>query len=324
MNKINILKCHGSANDFILINELNQLIFNEDKERSEFALNLCDRKNGIGADGILFVQKSHVDEADAKMRIFNADGSEAAMCGNGLRCVARFLAEHLNKESLLVETMYTLHNVSKVTSIFRDMPTYSVEILPISLEPTKLKMKTNETIVFDQTIPEIDDTLKFTAIAVPNPHIITFVYNENDFRKQEKIATFLNGEKTIFLNGVNVSFVKELAPNKLFVKTYERGVGFTNACGTAMAASSFVYQKKRLIKGNCEISVYNPGAMVRCNVNESSVDLIGNATFEFSADLSFSYENGSFELSNYEKYSYEIEQFEQFEENCKIELREFN
>lgn len=320
MNKINILKCHGSSNDFILINELNQLIFNDDKERSEFALKLCNRKNGIGADGILFVQKSHVVEADAKMRIFNADGSEAAMCGNGLRCVARFLSEQLKKNNFLVETMHTLHNVSKVSSIFRDMPTYSVEILPISLDPTLLKMQTNEEMVFEKVFPELDKNLKFTAISVPNPHFITFVHDENDFEKQERIASFLNDKKTIFLDGVNVSFVKIIAQDKLFVRTYERGVGFTNACGTAMAASSYVYQLKQKETFGHKIAVHNPGSMVQCVVKENLVELIGNATYEFTTNIDYNHENKSFKFDNYEMFSSEIKQYAIFEESCKDNL----
>lgn len=321
MIKMNILKCHGSSNDFILVSELDQMFFYEDKQRTEFAIKLCNRSNGIGADGILFVQKSKI--ADARMRIFNANGSEADMCGNGLRCVARFLSDNFKKEQFLVETKFTLHKVSKVQSLFQDMPTYSVEITPISLETAMLKMRTNESIVFDQALPEIDEMLKFTAIAVPNPHLITFVYNEKDFNKQERIGSFLNEEKTIFIDGVNVSFVKELAPNKLFVKTFERGVGFTNACGTAMAASSYVYHMKHPNIIKSEITVYNPGAIVQCKVNKNSVDLIGNATFEFSVNLRLNHENNSYEMCNYEKFSSEIEQFAHFEENCRKELREF-
>jgi diaminopimelate epimerase len=301
---------------------MDQMFFNDDSERTEFALKLCDRNSGIGADGILFVQKSNV--ANAKMRIFNADGSEAAMCGNGLRCVARFLSEKLNKNQLVVETMYTLHSTSKVTSIFNDMPTYSVEILPISLETSLLKMQTAENELFEQLLPDIDETLKFTAISVPNPHLITFINSETDFNKQERIATFLNDKKTIFLDGVNVSFVKIIAPDKLFVKTFERGVGFTNACGTAMAASTYVYHLRQQISDGTEVSVYNPGAMVRCIVKENSIDLIGNATFEFSAELCIYNENKSFEVDKHEKYSSEVNQFALFEENCRNELKKFD
>ncbi|MDF2534810.1 MAG: Diaminopimelate epimerase [Bacillales bacterium] len=319
MIEMNVIKCHGSSNDFILIDELEQSMFFEDKYRSDFALQLCDRSNGIGADGILFVQKSKT--ADGKMRIFNSDGSEAAMCGNGLRCVARFLSEKFGRSHFVVETMYSMHKVTKVASIFENMPSYSVEIMPISLDPAKLKMQIAEKNAIDQVFPALDMKLKFTAIAVPNPHFITFVQNDADFEKQEKIATFLNMDKTLFLDGVNVSFIKELKKNHLYIRTFERGVGFTSACGTAMAASSYIYHLRQHKEINGEITVFNPGALVKCKVNKDSIDLIGNATFEFTSKLRYSHENSSYELDKYDINSNEINLFKLFMDNCRKELK---
>lgn len=322
MIEMNAIKCHGSSNDFILIDELEQTLFFEDKYRSNFAIQLCDRSNGIGADGILFVQKSRT--ADGKMRIFNSDGSEAVMCGNGLRCVARFLSEKLGRDHFVVETMHTFHKVTKVTSIFEDMPSYSVEIKPISLDPVLLKMQIADKFVIDQVFPALDMNLKFTAISVPNPHFVTFIQNDADFEKQERIATFLNEDKTLFLDGVNVSFIKELKKNQLYVRTFERGVGFTNACGTAMAASSYIYSLRQQQEMYSEITVFNPGALVKCKVNKDSIDLIGNATFEFTMKLSYSYEKKLYKIDKHEIYSNEINLFNLFVENCRKELKGIN
>ena len=100
---INILKCHGSGNDFILIDEWSNGYKFSEQQRVILSQTLCDRKSSLGADGILFFSKS--DKADASMRIFNSDGSEAEMCGNGLRCLARYALELLKRDNAIIETI---------------------------------------------------------------------------------------------------------------------------------------------------------------------------------------------------------------------------
>jgi len=118
--KLKILKCHGSGNDFILINEYQGLEFSE-QERITLSLTLCDRAGILGADGILFFQNS--DKADGKMRMFNPDGSEAEMCGNGLRCIGRFACEQLGKDAVLIETLKGTSNVTKNKNIHKGVQT---------------------------------------------------------------------------------------------------------------------------------------------------------------------------------------------------------
>ena len=101
--KLNVLKCHGSGHDFLLIDELSNPCTFTEEERQNLALSLCDRQKGIGADGILFVLESK--RCDAVMRVFNADGSEASMCGHGLRCVGRYVCELTGRDSIVIETM---------------------------------------------------------------------------------------------------------------------------------------------------------------------------------------------------------------------------
>ncbi|PLT30658.1 diaminopimelate epimerase [Peribacillus deserti] len=286
--KIDIIKCHGSGNDFILIDEMNAMLPFTDEERASLAIAICSRDSAVGGDGILFVQDS--PHADAKMRIFNSDGSEASMCGNGLRCVARYACEKLGRHKLVIETMKADLEVEKTEDIFEGIPTFRVEISPVSFQLSDLPLHLDQDAVFNEKIPQLSEDLLFTAVAVPNPHLIAIVDEAvlaSDV--QETLSIKVNKPNTLFPDGVNVSFVRLLEKNHIFVRTFERGVGFTNACGTAMSASSLVSCLHEGNEPETEISVYNNGGKVKCVVHqidgETKIDLIGNGTYEYTASL---------------------------------------
>ncbi|MGM0845347.1 MAG: diaminopimelate epimerase [Bacillota bacterium] len=280
--EMNLLKCHGSGNDFLLIDEMTEKYTFSEKDRQNLAIALCDRKNGIGADGILFVLES--DRCDGKMRVFNSDGSEASMCGNGLRCVGRYVTELKNKDEITIETMKADLKVSKEPSIFADIPTFKVEISPVLFDLKHLPMNTDKQTLISEEIPEISQTLSFTAVAVPNPHLISIVENEHILSNEQKcISETVNGANNLFPDGVNVSFVQNLGKEGIYVRTFERGVGFTNACGTAMSASTLVTCLTGINEYEREVDVYNNGGKVRVIVHKNeelfSMDLVGNATY---------------------------------------------
>ncbi|WP_100333638.1 diaminopimelate epimerase [Bacillus alkalisoli] len=284
--QIEFIKCHGSGNDFIMIDEKKKNYRFTEEQRVELSKSFCSRNSTIGADGILFLSKSEV--ADAKYRMFNPDGSEAEMCGNGLRCAARFIIDQLGKGVVQIETMKAILEVKKVDDIYDEIDTYQVEISPVSLHLQTLPMELNNKVELkDEKIEAISSDLTFTGLSVPNPHIVTIVeeYDEMYFKE---VAEKANNNKDVFPKGVNVSFVKPLENSSIFVLTYERGVGFTNACGTAMSASSLVTCVLGINKINDIINVFNKGGMVQCVVNskddgEYIIHLIGNATYTFTA-----------------------------------------
>lgn len=285
---INIRKCHGSGNDFLLIDEISYQYNFSETDRQNLAIALCDRITSLGADGILYMMNS--DHADAKMRVFNADGSEASMCGNGLRCVGRYVCDLLEKDQIIVETMKADLKVSKEVPIYNDIPTYCVEISPVLFSLDSVPMNLDKDTLINQKVDELSDQLTFTAVAVPNPHLISFVDNEGiRANTQKTIAEFVNGPNHLFPDGVNVSFVKVIDTGVIYVRTFERGVGFTNACGTAMSASSLVSCLISDNKIGQLIDVYNNGGKVRCVVHkygqEYQIDLIGNATYLFDAEI---------------------------------------
>jgi len=281
---IEILKCHGSGNDFLLIDEISNSYSFSEQERTELAKSLCNRNTELGADGILFVLKS--ESANARMRVFNADGSEASMCGNGLRCVARYVCELKGQDKLLIETMKANLQVEKEDDLFPEIPTYKVEISPVSFKLADLPLLLQAETLINEKIPTLSEELLFTALAVPNPHLVTIV-GEDDLESdlQLRLSEDVNGPNPLFPDGVNVSFVKPLEEGHIYVRTFERGVGFTNACGTAMSASALVTCLVGLNKKEEFIEVYNPGGKVRCVVHENEgdykIDLIGNGTYVY-------------------------------------------
>lgn len=282
--KLEIIKCHGSGNDFLLIDEMSNRYSFTEQERGNLAKALCNRESELGADGILFVMKS--EHADGRMRVFNSDGSEASMCGNGLRCVARYICELLQKESAVIETMKADLLVKKEEEIYPEIPTYLVEISPVSFQAQDLPLVIGQESLLNKKIPELSEELLFTAVAVPNPHLITIVEKEQiDSDLQKEISEHVNGPNELFPDGVNVSFVRALASGKIYVRTFERGVGFTNACGTAMSASTLVSCLNGLNEWEEPVEVYNPGGKVRCVAHRLEdgykIDLIGNATYMF-------------------------------------------
>lgn len=286
--QIDLIKGHGSGNDFLLIDEkANPYTFSEN-DRAVLARLLCNRHSDLGADGILFIMNSN--HADGKMRVFNADGSEASMCGNGLRLVARYICEKLQRQEGVIETMKANLRVSKQADLYPNVPTYQVEISPVSFKLTDLPLKLNQPTLVNEKIPELSSELSFSALAVPNPHLIAIVDTDQlQSELQRQISERVNEPNELFPDGVNVSFVKSINPGNIYVNTFERGVGFTNACGTAMSASSLITCLQNLNEIDQPINVYNNGGKVQCVVHRSegdySIDLIGNATYLYQATV---------------------------------------
>jgi diaminopimelate epimerase len=303
---IDLIKGHGSGNDFLLIDEITNSYSFSEGDRAKLATLLCDRNSDLGADGILFIMNS--EQTDGRMRVFNADGSEASMCGNGLRLVARYICEMKGLNEAIIETMKADLKVSKQQDIYPNVTTYQVEISPVSFLLEDLPLNLNEPNLLNEKIPELSQELTFSALAVPNPHLISVVNTEQlQSGVQKEISEKVNNPNKLFPDGVNVSFVKSLAEGSIYVNTFERGVGFTNACGTAMSASSLVTCQQGLNSVEEIINVYNKGGRVQCVVHENdenySIDLIGNATYMYQTQVDVVLERESFSVSSKEEFS---------------------
>ncbi|MCQ6277771.1 diaminopimelate epimerase [Bacillus sp. EB600] len=301
--QINLIKGHGSGNDFLLIDEISNPYSFSEEERAKLAVLLCNRNTELGADGILFVMKSEHKNAKGRMRVFNADGSEASMCGNGLRLVARYISEMFHLNEAVVETMRADLKVSEQPDLYPEVATYQVQISPVSFQLTDLPLLLNKETLINEQIEALSNQLSFTALAVPNPHLIALVEADQlQTNIQKQISEKVNGPNELFPDGVNVSFVKSINQGTIYVNTFERGVGFTNACGTAMSASSLVTCLNELNKFDSVINVYNNGGKVQCVVHKIdgsfSIDLIGNATYLYKADIDVDLDHESFSIAS--------------------------
>jgi diaminopimelate epimerase len=224
-------KMHGLGNDYIVIDNRDEKI--SDAEATALALKLCRRRFSIGADGLLFASNSTM--ADVKMRIFNADGSEAEMCGNGIRCFVKFCYENgiARKSELIVETLagnkrawLTVEN-GLVQSVMVDMG------VPV-LERSKIPMLGQGTCI-NEDLQVNGEAYKVTCLSVGNPHCVIFVDAVDDFPVQRvgsKIETH-----SLFPKRTNVEFAEVLSENEVKVRVWERGCGETLACGTGACAT---------------------------------------------------------------------------------------
>lgn len=282
-----LLKVHGSQNAFFILDQtkLNQEL--NDDELVALARQITSHENGLlgGADGVLVVNKPVRDGATAQMRAINADGSEASMCGNGLRTVARYVAERDGLDNFKVDTMNASLQVRRQSDLAPDVPAFAVEISPVRFNKEALPYDNlGHDRLLNTPVPELLPGFRFSGIAVPNPHLISFV-DEEDFKELGPLGEWLNGDNPYFSDGVNVNFGHILGHNKIFVKTYERGVGFTNACGTGMSATSLAFALTYPDQADFgqPITVFNPGGMVRTILHHENhnywIELIGNATF---------------------------------------------
>jgi diaminopimelate epimerase len=224
-------KMQGLGNDYLVIDNRDEKI--SDAEATALARKLCERRFSVGADGILFASNSTV--ADVKMRIFNADGSEAEMCGNGIRCFAKYCYENniARKGELTVETLagikrtwLTVEN-DLVTSVMVDMG------VPM-LERGKIPMRGNGTCI-NEDLQVNGEAYKVTCLSVGNPHCVMFVDAVDDFPVQ-RVGPKIENHR-LFPKRTNVEFAQILSENKVKVRVWERGCGETLACGTGACAT---------------------------------------------------------------------------------------
>ena len=224
-------KMHGLGNDYVVIDNRDAKI--NDREASELALKLCKRRFSIGADGVLFVSNSTL--ADVKMRIFNADGSEAEMCGNGIRCFAKYCYENdiARKSEVIVETLagkkrtwLTVEN-GVVQSVMVDMG------LP-EMERSKIPMAGQGKFI-NEDLQVDGNTYKATCLSIGNPHCVIFVDAVDDF-PVELVGSKIESHQ-FFPRRTNVEFAQVLGENEVKVRVWERGCGETLACGTGACAT---------------------------------------------------------------------------------------
>ncbi|MBF0192583.1 MAG: diaminopimelate epimerase [Magnetococcales bacterium] len=319
------IKCHGSGNDFLLIDEMETPLTLDEAGRSGLVVAMCRRDSGIGADGVLFHQAT--PGADARMRIFNADGSEARMCGNGIRCLGRYTLEKTGRSEVVIAVMQGVLRVRRVEDFFPGVEACETEIGPISLDPGTLPMVWPGRQVVGEILPALSSTWRFTALSAPNPHI-SAVVEEVDREDLVWVGRLANGDHPLFPDGVNVSLRRVMGEDALFVATYERGVGWTHSCGTAMTASTFAACLDGVFAFGRPVRVFNAGGRVICTAlwggeaGGHSGLLAGNATFEWDGLVRFDMSDAANPLRHVRRVrdrDEEIRAYERFKAACAME-----
>lgn len=272
-------KMHGLGNDFVVfIDEAGA-----NKDFSDLAVRLCDRHTGIGADGIMVVVPSTI--ADTRMRIINADGSEAEMCGNGIRCFAKYVYERgvITKDSFTIETLAGIMKPSltveagKVTLVTVDMgkPVFEAAQIPMNVNLPKVQ---NVSVKVEEQVYEV------SSVLMGVPHTEVFV---DDVTAVPLTTLGPKLEKhELFPRGTNVNFVQVVDKNHIKVRTWERGAGATLACGTGCCASVIMAHENGLTDREVDVDVYLGTLRIRYEA-DGTVFMTGPAEEVFETELDF-------------------------------------
>jgi diaminopimelate epimerase len=278
-----ITKCHGSGNDFALIDA--RAIDLADREWAQVARALTDRDGPVGGDGILLLTAGD-RLASFGMRIFNADGSEPETCLNGLRCVARAGLDALGLDRAVVRLKSSHAEVARDADLAPGVHTIRETAGPATLDVSDWPLTGEGDRIVDRAIDRLSPDVSFTAVAIPNPHLIAFV-EEIDEIALIRLGSACEAAPDWLPNRANVSFVEVRGRQELYVRTFERGVGLTNACGSAMGAATFAAGLTGRLAFDAPITVRNRGGLVRASASaDGMVTLSGNATFEWSGTVS--------------------------------------
>lgn len=249
---IDFLKMEGLGNDYVYV-DCTKKSSKEIEEISKLACKISDRHFGIGSDGLILICKSEV--ADFKMQMYNQDGSQAEMCGNGIRCVGKFVYDKglTDKKNIKIETLagikYLDMNIenNKVKNVTVNMgePIFEEKIIPCIAD--------NKDDIPHVNISVLDKKFDFTCVSMGNPHAITIVDNVDEF-DVKKYGEIVECDKH-FPKKTNVEFIEIVDDTTIKMRVWERGAGETLACGTGASASVVACILNGYIKDNCDINV---------------------------------------------------------------------
>lgn len=278
------VKMEGIGNDYVYIDCTKEEI----KNTHELAKKVSNRHFGIGSDGLILICNS--DRADFKMKMFNSDGSEAEMCGNGIRCVGKFIYDNnlSKKEELSIETLAGIKKLklniqdNKVSTVTVDMgePILKAQEIPIKDET---KFKSNEGIEYNKVNLNIKDVeFEFTCVSMGNPHAITYIENTDNF-DLEKYGKIVEIDEH-FPKKVNAEFIQIIDKNNIKMRVWERGSGETLACGTGACASAVASYLNGLTDRNVNVHLLGGILNIKWNKEDNHIYMTGPATTVFTGE----------------------------------------
>lgn len=255
-------KMHGLGNDYLYV-------YGEPENPSELSIKLSERHFGAGSDGMIWISPSSA--ADFKMRIFNADGSEAKMCGNGIRCVGKYVYDkgYTDKKHLRIETLSGIRTL--------DLHVSGGKVKRVTVDMGKAVPEEDVTLTVD------GETVTCTPVSVGNPHAVLFV---EDIERAPLTTLGPRLERhEAFPGGVNVEFVQVIDENRLRMRVWERGSGVTMACGTGACASTMAAVRKKFCRYNDPVSVQLDGGTLEIQIApDNTVTMTGPAEFIYEGE----------------------------------------
>lgn len=272
--EIKITKMQGCGNDFVIL-EYDEFL-KTGLELSEFAKRICDRHFGVGADGMI-IPKTGTTSADIGWYFYNSDGTTAQMCGNGMRCFAKYVYEN-NLVDKKVFSVETLAGVIKPEIL--DNGLVKVNMGTPVLEHAEIPFCGKDSLTV------LDKTFKITPVSMGNPHCVIFV-DENPMDYAKKYGPYVEKHE-FFPEKTNTEFVKVLSRGEIDMCVYERGCGITLACGTGACASVVAAVLNNLTEGNVKVNLPGGAVFVEWQGNPANpahnIFLIGPAQYVFNAN----------------------------------------
>ena len=271
-------KMQGTGNDYIYFNCIGTPIVNPEG----LAVRLSDRHFGVGADGIILICDSQV--ADVKMRMFNADGSEGKMCGNGIRCVAKYCYDNaiVNKKEMQIETLSGIKNISIKTQN-GVAKVITVDMGKAKLKPKNVPVKLEGDDVIARKCTVGNKEYDITCVSMGNPHCVVFVSNVEGLNLAKMGPAF--EESPLFPEGVNVEFVKIIDAHTLKMRVWERGSGETYSCGTGACAAAVAAVLNGHSNKNEDITVKLLGGDLTVRYTDKGVLMSGNAVKVYDGEV---------------------------------------
>jgi len=275
---MNFTKMQGTGNDYIYVN-----CFNEPppKDPSELSRRLSDRHFGVGSDGIIIISPSEV--ANLKMDIYNADGSRAEICGNGLRCVGKFAYERglVKSNELFVET---IAGTKKMTLEIENgrVKTIRVNMGAPILEPSRIPVRADVDSVINMPLDVLGEVYCITAVSMGNPHCVIFV-DSVDSIELTKVGSALENHK-LFPRRTNVEFA-EITDSGIKIRVWERGAGETLACGTGASAVLAAAVLNGKSGRRSRIFLRGGELLAEWDINSNDIYLTGGAEFVFDGSI---------------------------------------
>lgn len=275
---MNFTKMQGIGNDYIYIDCFREAV----KDPAALSIRLSDRHFGVGSDGVILIEPSEI--ADCKMDMYNADGSRGMMCGNGIRCVGKYVYERgiAPKDVLTVETLSgikTLHldvNEGRVGSIEVDMGS------PI-LKPAEIPMDYPGDIAVDVPLTVGGKKYQVTCVSMGNPHCVVFVDDAKDFPVEQIGPVF--ERLPVFPEQVNTEFVQVIGKKEIRMRVWERGSGETLACGTGACASAVACMLNGKTERSILVHLLGGDLEIRWDEASGSVFMKGPAEFSFDGTV---------------------------------------